>query len=94
MKSSTARLSTQQATRIAKRLVNHWKHKFQVQENAERFEIMLPQACVILEPHAQSLALSIQYIEELDDPTQLESVVLDHLIRMGQESLIAHWQRD
>lgn len=91
---STTQIPTQHAARIAKRLVNHWKHKFEVQEHTGHFEIMLPQARVKLTPHAQSLEVSIQWVLEADDPTQLEMVVLDHLIRMGQEPLTAYWKRD
>ena len=90
---STAALTTQQAKRIAKRLVNHWKHKFEVKENDIHFEIILPKATVVLEPNAEYLAVSIVFLEEPDNPTQLEHVVLDHLIRMGQEQLIANWHR-
>jgi uncharacterized protein len=91
---STATLATQQAERIAKRLVNHWKHKFEVKENRAGFEIMLPNATVVLEPNAEYLAVSIIFLEEPDNPTQLENIVLDHLIRMGQEQLVANWQRN
>lgn len=37
---STTHLLTNDGKRIAKRLVNHWKHKFEVQETEQDFKIL------------------------------------------------------
>ena len=42
---STTHLLTNDGKRIAKRLVNHWKHKFEVQETEQDFKILMPTAC-------------------------------------------------
>ncbi len=39
---STADIVTTDAARIAKRLVNHWKHKFEIEQN----RVVLPLSCL------------------------------------------------
>lgn len=90
---STAQIQTQQASRIAKRLANHWKHKFNIDETEQNFLIHFPNAEVILAPEQDHLTVTIQSTDEFTDLNKLENVVLDHLIRMGQEHLTADWQR-
>ena len=86
-------IQTQQASRIAKRLANHWKHKFNIDETEQNFLIHFPNAEVILAPEQDHLTVTIQSTDEFTDLNKLENVVLDHLIRMGQEHLTADWQR-
>ncbi len=88
-----AHIQTQQASRIAKRLANHWKHKFNIDETEQNFLIHFPNAEVILAPEQDHLTVTIQSTDEFTDLNKLENVVLDHLIRMGQEHLTADWQR-
>lgn len=90
---SIAHIQTQQASRIAKRLANHWKHKFNIDETEQTFLIHFPNAEVILAPEQDHLTVRIQSNDESTDLNKLENVVLDHLIRMGQEHLNADWQR-
>ena len=90
---SIAHIQTQQASRIAKRLANHWKHKFNIDETEQNFLIHFPNAEVILAPEQDHLTVTIQSTDEFTDLNKLENVVLDHLIRMGQEHLNADWQR-
>ena len=90
---SIAHIQTQQASRIAKRLANHWKHKFNIDETEQTFLIHFPNAEVILAPEQDHLTVRIQSNDESTDLNKLENVVLDHLIRMGQEHLSADWQR-
>ena len=90
---SIAYIQTQQAARIAKRLANHWKHKFNIDETEQNFLIYFPNAEVILAPEQDHLTVTIQSTDEFTDLNKLENVVLDHLIRMGQEHLTADWQR-
>jgi len=90
---SIVHIQTQQASRIAKRLANHWKHKFNIDETEQNFLIHFPNAEVILAPEQDHLTVTIQSTDEFTDLNKLENVVLDHLIRMGQEHLTADWQR-
>ena len=90
---SIAHIQTQQASRITKRLANHWKHKFNIDETEQNFLIHFPNAEVILAPEQDHLTVTIQSTDEFTDLNKLENVVLDHLIRMGQENLTADWQR-
>ena len=90
---SIAHIQTQQAARIAKRLANHWKHKFNIDETEQNFLIHFPNAEVILAPEQDHLTVTIQSTDESTDLNKFENVVLDHLIRMGQENLTADWQR-
>ena len=90
---SIAHIQMQQASRIAKRLANHWKHKFNIDETEQNFLIHFPNAEVILAPEQDHLTVTIQSTDEFTDLNKLENVVLDHLIRMGQENLIVDWQR-
>jgi hypothetical protein len=89
---SIAQIHTQQATRLAKRLANHWKHKFSIEETEQVFLIHFPHAEILLAPEADQLTVTIQTTDDSANLAQLESVVLDHLIRMGQEPLTAEWQ--
>lgn len=76
--------------RIAKRLVNHWKHKFEVQETEQDFKILMPTATITLAPATEQLNVAID--SQLDDHDHLEKVVLDHLNRMAQQEFQVEWQ--
>ena len=89
MKSNT-QIITSEAARIAKRLLNHWKHKFEVSETEDSFSIFMPDATVKLMPQSTLLLVSID--SSLDDLSRLEKVVLDHLSRMAQQEFTATWQ--
>jgi len=89
MKSNT-QIVTPEANRIAKRLLNHWKHKFEVAETESDFSIFMPDATVKLMPQAEQLLVSID--SPLEDLSKLEKVVLDHLSRMAQQEFTATWQ--
>ncbi|MGE8558189.1 MAG: DUF2218 domain-containing protein [Acinetobacter sp.] len=89
MKSNT-QIITSEAARIAKRLLNHWKHKFEVSETEDSFSIFMPDATVKLIPQSTLLLVSID--SSLEDLSRLEKVVLDHLSRMAQQEFTATWQ--
>lgn len=89
MKSNTE-IHTTDAARIAKRLLNHWKHKFEVAETEGHFSIFMPDATVKLIPQSEVLQVSID--SPLEDLSRLEKVVLDHLSRMAQQEFTATWQ--
>lgn len=80
-----------EARRIAKRLVNHWKHKFEVEHNEIQSRIHMPDARITLTPLSTGLRLTIE--TEREDYQTLEQVVLDHLNRMAQQQFQTEWQR-
>ena len=88
---SSSQIATLESARIAKRLYNHWKHKFEVKESEQQFEIIMPEAQVSLIPHTEYLAVEIT--ASVDKMDHLEKVVLDHLSRMAQQEFEAEWQR-
>lgn len=83
------KLTTSEAARIAKRLLNHWKHKFEVAETEGDFSIFMPDATVKLMPQSEALLVSID--SSLEDLSTLEKVVLDHLSHMAQQEFTATW---
>ncbi|WP_160241031.1 DUF2218 domain-containing protein [Acinetobacter indicus] len=86
-------IATTQAARLVKRLGNHWKHKFEVQETAQELRILMPSATIVLQSQSDALYTEIIALDEHTDLNRLEQVVLDHLQRMGQEQLSADWQQ-
>lgn len=86
-------IATTQAARLAKRLGNHWKHKFEVLETAQELRILVPSVTIVLQPQPDALYTEIIAQDENTDLNRLEQVVLDHLQRMGQEQLSADWQQ-
>ena len=92
---STTNIPTHEAHRIAKRLLNHWKHKFEVNESQDQqehtiFSIFMPEATVKL--NAFTDVLKVDIITEREDYMMLESVVIDHLNRMAQQQFDVEWQ--
>ena len=89
MMNSSAHIQTMQASRIAKRLLNHWKHKFEVEETEIYSKILMPTATVTLTAQQQHLEVIIE--NQQDDVERLEQVVIDHLNRMAQQEFAANW---
>lgn len=89
---STTQITTDEAKRISKRLLNHWKHKFEVAETEAYSKIFMPTATVTLTlPKEQHLDVLIENQQE--DVARLEQVVIDHLNRMAQrEFIVERWQ--
>lgn len=87
---STAQITTLDAQRIAKRLLNHWKHKFEVNQSENIFTIFMPEATLKLTAEAELLAVEIQ--TDRKDYSTLENVVVDHLNRMAQQQFEPIWQ--
>lgn len=81
-----------EARRITKRLVNHWKHKFETEQSDRMSLIMMPDARIVLTPLATGLAVQIE--TEREDYQVLEQVVLDHINRMAQQQFQVEWQHD
>lgn len=88
MKSSTFIL-TDDSKRIAKRLLNHWAHKFEVEETEQKMSIFMPDATVVLTPFIHKLNIEID--TNRSDYTSLEQVVLDHINRMAQQEFQVEW---
>lgn len=95
MMKSESLIATTQAQRLAKRLSNHWKHKFNIYEDSTipAYKIDFPTAQVHLQPQADALLVRIHATQADTDFDRLEVVVLEHLSRMGQDELSATWQR-
>lgn len=89
MSNSSTKITTNEGKRISKRLVNHWKHKFEVLETELHSKIFMPTATVTLTPHEQHLDVLIENQQE--DVARLEQVVIDHLNRMAQQEFIVEW---
>ncbi len=87
---STTQITTDEAKRISKRLLNHWKHKFEVAETEAYSKIFMPTATVTLTSREQSLDVMIE--NQQDNVEHLEQVVIDHLNRMAQQECIVKWQ--
>lgn len=87
---SSTNITTTEGKRISKRLLNHWKHKFEVAETDTETKIFMPTATVTLTPHEQHLAVLIENQQE--DVAHLEQVVINHLNRMAQQEFVAEWQ--
>lgn len=87
---STTQITTDEAKRISKRLLNHWKHKFEVAETEAYSKIFMPTATVTLTSREQSLDVMIE--NQQDSVEHLEQVVIDHLNRMAQQEFIVEWQ--
>lgn len=79
-----------EARRIAKRLINHWKHKFEVKQDDTQSQINMPNARIVLTPLSTGLAVMIE--TEREDYRVLEQVVLNHLNRMAQQQFQVKWQ--
>lgn len=92
---STTDIATTDARKIAKRLLNHWKHKFEVSESSiteseHLYSIFMPEAKVQLTAQLDVLKVEIQ--TDRDDYTMLEKVVIDHLNRMAHQEFNVEWQ--
>lgn len=94
MKSKTYIL-TDESLRIAKRLTNHWKHKFEISIEDQIFKIFMPKATIQLEVSPTQLDVIIDNKVELTNQElqQLENVVLDHINRMVQADFKVDWIR-
>lgn len=92
---STTAITTHEAVRIGKRLLNHWKHKFEVSETVDPHEhivysIFMPDATVKLT--ALEEALTVEIMTQREDYSILKKVVIDHLNRMAQQEFSVQWQ--
>lgn len=87
---TTTQIHTPDGARISKRLLNHWKHKFEVSQSESDFQIFMPEYHITLTPHADTLAVSIE--SQVEDLTHIQNIVLNHLNRMANQEFTAIWQ--
>ena len=87
---TTTQITTTEAARISKRLINHWKHKFQVSETAHNMQIFMPEYTITLTPQAALLDVLIE--SQNEDLSHIKNVLLDHLNRMAQSEFKVIWQ--
>lgn len=86
----TTHIATPDAQRIAKRLFNHWQHKFEVQAQPDLFQISMPDATLFLTPSPDRLEVKLE--TQREDYQVLEKVIIDHLDRMAQQKFQVEWQ--
>lgn len=80
---STARVTTQHASRYLTRLSKHWRHRFAVEYTAEqaRIPFAADRVCLLqADPDGLSIELEAPDHEAAD---ALQQVVADHLLRMA-----------
>ncbi len=83
-------LSTQEGAKIAKRLLNHWKHKFEVKHDDQVIQILMPDYNITLTAQPDYLDVSIE--SAFEDLSHIQNVVIDHLSRMAHCEFSADWQ--
>ena len=88
MKSNT-KIKTNEAKRISRRLFNHWKHKFEVNESDHTTFIYMPDATVQLDSHSDVLEVTLT--TDREDFAHLEQVIIAHLNRMAQQEFDVEW---
>lgn len=92
---SQAIITTTDGLRIAKRLTNHWQHKFQISSLGDTgFVVHFPSAEVVLLPSADALQVEIRPVESSSEPmdlAKLQSVVASHIDRMAGEAFDYQW---
>ncbi|WP_298145976.1 DUF2218 domain-containing protein [uncultured Acinetobacter sp.] len=86
---TTTQISTTEGARIAKRLLNHWKHKFEVQQNEQDLLILMPDYTITLTP--QAACLDVKITGQVADFSHIQKVVIDHLNRMAHTEFSVTW---
>lgn len=84
-------LQTTEATRISKRLINHWKHKFTTHEHENTYTIDMPDAEVVLTCHPDSLEIQLYGKNDDFNQEKLQEVVANHLDRMAGKTFTYQW---
>lgn len=86
---TTTQIQTSDAARISKRLINHWKHKFEVAENLNHSQIFMPEYTITLTPQPEHLEVLIE--TQLNELEHIQKVVLNHLNRMANTEFHVVW---
>ena len=92
---SHAIIATHEAARLSKRLVNHWRHKFAIDQDGDQYTIHMVKdqeavADVTLRPVEGGLYVLIDSIDDFDD--KVKATTINHLERMGEGGLVVTWQ--
>lgn len=89
MKSITV-VKTSESFKIAKRLYNHWRHKFEVKQDDTQFIIYLPEATLTMNAVEEQLDLTLETTDT--ETSNLERIVIEHLNRMAQTEFTVQWE--
>lgn len=98
MSVSTLQLNTEDATRIIKRLANHWRHKMTVIEQPQGTVFgFSPTATATLASDETTLKATLVITDEDADSAhqqqlKLQQVILSHINRMAGVGFDAQWQ--
>ena len=85
------------AARIAKRLVNHFRHKVTITELGDDYLVHMAGADVTLSPNAEALTITIVRNESTDNPERpydlerVKFVLTDHINRMANQTFDYEW---
>lgn len=94
---SQTTITTPDASKIAKRLINHWRHKFTISEQETAFVIHMTGADVSLVPQVDTLDVIITTNADSNDPERpfdegrLREVIANHIDRMANQSFEYQW---
>lgn len=95
MQQSQLSLNTQDGQRIAKRLYNHWQHKFAVshdtQSNKHIFGIHFTDDDTVTLTSDDKTLVVILTTKQPDNHNKLQHVVLDHINRMANSNFDDTW---
>lgn len=92
MYESRASVTTPNAERLIKRLCNHWRHKFPVQLDPKGADIQLPLGTCNLQNTDGGLEVTLK-TGDGEQLQRMQTVVADHLQRMGNDEPLAFdWQ--
>ena len=95
MPASSTRIATAEGSRLIKRLLTHWGHKFEVSFHAHRGRVPFDADTVAeFEAGADALVVHI-HAADAARLARMETVVADHLQRMARgETLAIDWVPD
>lgn len=88
-------LHTPDGEKITKRLVNHWRHKFEVSQYSDHAIIHMTGADVVLSAQADTLSITLTCHENSEQPVdeaRLRTVIANHIDRMANHSFDYAWQ--
>ncbi|MCG7657352.1 DUF2218 domain-containing protein [Wielerella bovis] len=95
MNKSQLILHTTDATRIAKRLANHWQHKFAVEflDNQTIIPFSADDTLVLLTSDETLTAILTTQSSTDDNHLKLQQVALEHINRMAKTEFTELWQK-
>lgn len=89
----TNTLTTQEASRIIKRLCKHWAHKLDVEYDDTQGRVKFSESNICLLQAQENKLLIELTVDNEESQQQLAQVVIDHVKRMAKEPIVeAEWQ--